>query len=91
MGSTQIWILEWVNAIRPELGKKLKSVQRRAVQTLRQDQVQEGVSYVLIGENGQRFGSTEKVSAALGASKAIAVERAVRIAVGFLTANVPWH
>jgi hypothetical protein len=91
MGSTQIWILEWVNAVRPELGKKLKPSQRRTVHTLRQDQMQEGHSYVLIGENGQCFGGTEKVSAALGASKAIASERTVRIAVGFLTANVTWH
>src|SRR5687767_5887952 len=53
MGSTQLWILEWITAMQPERGKKLKSVQRRAVQTLRQDQMQEGRSYVLIGEHGQ--------------------------------------
>jgi hypothetical protein len=91
MGSTQLWILEWINAMRPEPGKKLKPFQRRAVHTLRQERVQEGHSYVLIGENGQGFGGTEKMQAALGASKAIAVERVVRIAVGFLAANVTWH
>jgi hypothetical protein len=91
MGSTQLWILEWVNAIQPELGKKMKPFQRRAAHTLLQDQMQEGRSYVLIGEHGQCFGGTEQMQTALGASKAIAVDRAVRIAVGFLIANVPWH
>jgi hypothetical protein len=91
MGYTQLWILEWVSAIRPELGTKSKPFQRRAVHTLRQEQVQEGHSYVLLGEHGQCFGGTAKVSAALGASKAIASERSLRIAVGFLTANVTWH
>ena len=43
------------------------------------------------GEHGQCFGGTEKIQAALGASKALAVERVVRIAVGFLAANVTWH
>jgi hypothetical protein len=84
-------MLEWINAIRPELGKKLKSFQRRALHRLRQDRMQEGHSYVLIGEHGQCFGGTETVQTALGASKAIAVERSVCIAVGFLRANVTWH
>jgi hypothetical protein len=91
MGYTQLWVLEWINAVRPELGKKITPFQRRAVHTLRQERVQEGCSYVLIGEHGQCFGGTAKVSAALGASKAIASERGVRVAVGFLTANVTWH
>jgi hypothetical protein len=91
MGYTQLWILEWVSAIRPELGKKMKPFQRRAVHYLRQNQVQEGHAYVLLGEHGQCFGGTAKVSAALGASKAIASERILRIVVGFLTANITWH
>jgi hypothetical protein len=91
MGYTQLWILERITAMRPALGKNMKPSQRRAVHTLRQDRVQEGHSYVLIGEHGQYFGGTDKLSAALGASKAMAAERAVRIAVGFLTANVTWH
>jgi hypothetical protein len=92
MGSTQLWILEWVNAVQPKLvKKKIKPFQRHAAHTLRQDQMQEGVSYVLIEENGQCFGGTEQTQAALGASKAIAVERVVRIAVGLLKANVTWH
>jgi hypothetical protein len=91
MGYTQIWILEWVNAVRLELGKKLKPSQRRAAYMLRQDQIQERRSYVLIGEQGQCFGGTDKRQAALGAAKAIASERRIRIAVGLLTANVTWH
>jgi hypothetical protein len=91
MGYTQIWILEWVNAMRPEPGKKLTPSQRRAAQHLRQDSVQEGHSYVLIGENGQCFGWTEKWHAALEASKLLAVESTGRITIGLLKANVTWH
>jgi len=91
MGYTQLWILEWVRAIRPELGQKIKPSQRRAAQHLRQDRVQEGYSYVLIGENAQCFGGTEKLHTAIGASRSIAVERQVRIALGLLKANVTWH
>jgi hypothetical protein len=91
MGYTQIWILEWVNAVRPEPGKRLKPSQRRAAHTLRRDGVQEGRSYVLLSENAQCFGSAETLQAALGASKALAIEHTVRIAVGFLKANVTWH
>jgi hypothetical protein len=58
MGSPQRWILEWVNAVRPERGKQMKPSQRRAAHTLRQDRVQERHSDVLIGEHGQCFGST---------------------------------
>jgi hypothetical protein len=74
MGYTQIWILEWINAIRPESVKKTKPFQRRAAQNLRRDRVQEGHSYVLIGENAQCFGCTDTLQAALGASKSIAIE-----------------
>lgn len=91
MGSTQIWILTWMTALRPEPGKKITPSQRRAAQNLKLDRVEEGSAYVLIGETGQCFGCTERLQAALGASRLIAVERSVRIAIGLLQANVPWH
>jgi hypothetical protein len=91
MGYTQLWILEWINAMRPEPGKQRMPFQRRAVHHLRQDQVQEGHSYVLIGEHGQCFGFTNTWHTATGASKAIAVASTSRIVVGFLKANITWH
>ncbi len=91
MGYTQIWILEWINSIRPNPGKKIRPFQRRAAQDLRPGGVQEGRSYVLIAENGQCLGCTEKLHGAIGAAKLIAIEKQVRIAVGLLKANVTWH
>jgi hypothetical protein len=91
MGYTQIWVLEWINAVRPTLGKPPRPSQRRAAQQLRLDRMQEGHTYVLIGENAQCFGGTERLPWALGASRWLAAERAMRIAVGLLTANITWH
>lgn len=91
MGYTQIWILEWINAVRPEPRKKIKPFQRRATQHLKPERFQEGHSYVLIGENARCFGGAETLPAALGASKVLAVESAVRIVIGLLKANVTWH
>jgi hypothetical protein len=91
LGYTQLWILEWMRAIRPELGQKITPSQRRAAQHLSQASVQEGHSYVLIGENGQCFGCTEKLPTAIGASRLLAVARQVRIALGSLQMNVTWH
>jgi hypothetical protein len=34
VGYTQLWILEWITAIRPESGEKVKPSQRRAAQHL---------------------------------------------------------
>ena len=91
LGYTQVWILAWVRAMRPEPGQKIRPSQRRAVQHLSQASVQEGHSYVLIGEHGQCFGCTEKLSTAIGASKLLTVARQVRIALGLLQMNVTWH
>jgi hypothetical protein len=91
MGYTQIWILEWIAAIRPESGKKIQPSQRRAAQNLRLNGVLEGRSHILIGENGQCFGCTEKLQAAIGASRLLAVEKHIRIAIGLLAANITWH
>ena len=91
MGYTQIWILEWINAVRPEPRKKIKPFQRRATHHLRPERFQEGHSYILLGENARCFGGAETLPAALGASKVIAVESAVRIAIGLLKATVMWH
>jgi hypothetical protein len=91
LGYTQIWILEWVRAMRPKPGQKIRPSQRRAVQHLSQASVQEGHSYVLIGEHGQCFGCTENLSTAIGASKLLNVARQVRIALGLLQMNVTWH
>jgi hypothetical protein len=63
----------------------------RYIQHLSQANVQEGHSYVLIGENGQCFDCTERLSTALGASKVLTVARRIRSALGLLQINVTWH
>ncbi len=91
MGYTQIWILEWIRAVRPELGQKTTPSQRRAAQHLSQDGTRAGYSYVLIGESAQYLGGTENLHTAIEASRLLVLEKRVRIALGLLKASVTWH
>ena len=94
-GYTQIWILEWIRAVRPQSGKikreKVKPFQRRAVENLRQSGAQERQSYVLLGENGLCFGWSDKLHSAEGAAKLIAEEKKLRVVIGLLRADITWH
>lgn len=91
MGYTQLWVLSWTTSIQPMYRKKSKPSQRRAVQTVARNRTLEGRSYVLIGENGMHFGSTEKLHTAVAAARLLAVEKRIRIVIALLKANVTWH
>lgn len=91
MGYTQIWVLQWASAVRPEYGREASAEERQATGELRQDRPREDHSYVLLGENARNFGWTGGVEAATRAARAIAAKERVRVAIGLLKNDVTWH
>jgi len=91
VGYTQIWILEWITALRPKPAREVKASERRAAGDLKLHGAREGRSYILIAENGRCFGIADTLHRARAAAVAIGTQERVRIAVGRLKADVTWH
>ena len=91
MGYTQIWVLEWIKAVQPDFAKKTRPAQRRSVEKIGHGTVRENISFVLFGENGICFGSTDSIHTAREAAGFLAVEKKTRIVIGLLRVNISWH
>ena len=90
MGYTQLWILQWEAALRPERRRAIRPAQRRAARAVAETRPGER-SFVLLGERTGAVGAAETLRAATAAARVIAVEARAQIVVGLLVADVTWH
>lgn len=93
-GYTQLWLLERILAVQPSSKTErqgIRSSHRRAVEALRRDAVQAGLSYVLLAENGHNLGWSPRLPAAENAARAIVAGNHGRIVIALLRADITWH